>query len=68
MQHEWEAFMRVVLRFFAWFVGAAIGITASSIALEIFTGKHDPFIQAIFGIICGSLGWMFVGKKKPSNE
>jgi MFS family permease len=60
--------MRVVLRFFAWFVGAVIGTAVSSIALEIFTGKHDPFIQAIFGMICGSLGWMLVGKSKSSDE
>lgn len=60
--------MRVVLRFFAWFVGAAIGIAASSIVLELLTGRHDNFIQAIFGLICGSIGWMLVGKKKPVNE
>ncbi len=60
--------MRVVLRFFAWFVGAVIGIVASSIALEIFTGKQDPIIQGIFGMIGGSLGWMLVGKSKSSKE
>ena len=60
--------MRFIFKLIAWFVGAVIGITACAITLEFLTGKKDPFIQSIFGVICGALGWMLVGKKKTSTD
>ena len=60
--------MRFIFKLIAWFVGATIGITACAITLEILTGKNDPFIQSIFGLIGGALGWMLVGKKKTSTD
>ena len=60
--------MRFILKLVAWFIGAVIGITVCAITLEILTGKHDPFIQGIFGLIGGAIGWMLVGKKKPSDN
>lgn len=59
--------MRTLLKFFAWIVGAVIGITACAIAIEYFTGAHNPMLNGIFGIIGGSLGWMLVGKN-PAKE
>lgn len=60
--------MRLAFKFLAWFVGAIVGITACSIALEVMTGRHDPTIQSIFGLIGGAIGWKLVGKKKPVDD
>lgn len=59
--------MRTLVRFFAAFVGVVIGITACAITVELLTGGRNPMINAVFGIIGGSLGWMLVGKK-PTKE
>jgi hypothetical protein len=62
-----EIQLRTLFRFFAAFVGVVIGITACAITVELLTGGRNPMINAVFGIIGGSLGWMLVGKK-PAKE
>jgi len=59
--------LRTIFRFFVAFIGVVIGITACAITIELLTGGRDPMINAVFGIIGGSLGWMLVGKK-PAKE
>lgn len=67
-QYTGGGFMRLVFKFMAWLVGAIVGITTCAIALELLTGKHDPFIQSIFGLIGGAIGWILVGKKKSADD
>jgi uncharacterized membrane protein YeaQ/YmgE (transglycosylase-associated protein family) len=56
-----------LFRFFAAFIGVIVGITACAIAVELLTGGRNPMINAVFGIIGGSLGWMLFGKR-PVKE
>jgi hypothetical protein len=60
--------LRTIFKFIAWFIGAMIGITASAITIELLTGGHNTFLQGIFGLIGGSIGWMLVGKKSVKNN
>jgi len=59
--------LRTVFKFVATFIGVVVGITACAITVELLTGGRNPMINAVFGIIGGSLGWMLVGKK-PAKE
>lgn len=60
--------MRLIFKLLAWLVGASVGVTACAITLEIVTGRNDPFIQSIFGLIGGAIGWLLVGKKRSVDD
>lgn len=60
--------MRFIFKLMAWFVGATVGVTACAITLEVLTGRNDPFIQSIFGLIGGAIGWLLVGKKRSVDD
>lgn len=59
--------LRIIFKFIAAFIGVVVGITACAITVELLTGGRNPMINAIFGIIGGSLGWMLVGKKSAKE-
>jgi len=60
--------MRIFFKVLAGIVGLMIGIVASALALELFTGQQDSMLQAIFGLIGGSIGWLVVGSKPTKDS
>ncbi len=60
--------MRLFLRVLAWLFGAMVFLVASSVVIELLTGRPRPAISSLFGLIGGAIGWMLVGKKKPADD
>ena len=60
--------MRMFYKVLAGIVGLIIGIVASAITQEILIGRPHTIINAIFGLIGGSIGWLAVGSKPTKDS